>query len=72
MVVIFQGARQFVENHFAHTTIGRIRLLVDATFRRVRHLVEKIVRYDIRSKLSSHCFSTKSRTLRNVASTKCH
>ena len=35
------GARQFVENHFADTTIGRIRLLVDATFRRVRHLVEK-------------------------------
>ena len=35
------GARQFVENHFADTTIGRIRLLVDATFRRVRHLAEK-------------------------------
>ena len=35
------GARRFVENHFADTTIGRIRLLVDATFRRVRHLVEK-------------------------------
>ena len=35
------GARQFLENHFADTTIGRIRLLVDATFRRVRHLVEK-------------------------------
>ena len=35
------GARQFVENHFADTTIGRIRLLVDATFRQVRHLVEK-------------------------------
>ena len=34
------GARQFVENHFADTTIGRIRLLVDATFRRERHLVE--------------------------------
>ena len=36
-----KGARQFVENHFADMTIGRIRLLVDATFRRVRHLVEK-------------------------------
>ena len=36
-----RGARQFVENHFADTTIGRIRLLVDATFRRVRHLAEK-------------------------------
>ena len=35
------GARQFVENHFADTTIGCMRLLVDATFRRVRHLVEK-------------------------------
>ena len=35
------GARQFVENHFADTTIGRIRLLVDATFRLVRHMVEK-------------------------------
>ena len=35
------GARQFVENHFADTTIGRTRLLVDATFRQVRHLVEK-------------------------------
>ena len=34
-------ARQFVENHFADTTIGRIRLLVDATFRQERHLVEK-------------------------------
>ena len=65
------GARQFVENHFADTTIGRTRLLVDATFRRVRHLVEKIVRYDIRSKLSRHCFATKRRTRRNIASTKC-
>ena len=36
-----KGARQFVENRFADTTIGRIRLLVDATFRQVRHLVEK-------------------------------
>ena len=36
-----RGARQFVENHFADTTIGRIRLLVDATIRRVRHMVEK-------------------------------
>ena len=36
------GARQFIENHFADTTIGCIRLLVDATFRRVLHLVEKI------------------------------
>ena len=35
-----KGARQFVENHFADTTIGRIRLLVNATFRQVRHLVE--------------------------------
>ena len=35
------GAPQFVKNHFADTTIGGIRLLVDATFRRVRHLVEK-------------------------------
>ena len=35
------GARQYVENHFTDMTIGRIRLLVDATFRRVRHLVEK-------------------------------
>ena len=35
------NSSQFVENHFAHTTIGRVRLLVDATFRRVRHLVEK-------------------------------
>ena len=34
-------ARQFVENHFADTTIGRIRLLVDATFRQERHLIEK-------------------------------
>ena len=65
------GARQFVENHFADTTIGRIRLLVDATFRQVRHLVEKNSQVDIRSKLSSHCFSTKRRTQRNVASTKC-
>ena len=38
---VLSGARQFVENHFADMTIGRIRLLVDATFRRVRHLVEK-------------------------------
>ena len=38
---IVTGARQFVENHFADRTIGRIRLLVDATFHRVRHLVEK-------------------------------
>ena len=40
-LVFIAGARQFVENHFANTTIGRIRLLVDATFRRVQHLVEK-------------------------------
>ena len=33
---------------------------------------KKIVRYDMRSKLSSHCFSTKHRTRQNVASTKCH
>ena len=43
------GARQFVENHFADTTNSRIRLLVDATFRRVRHLVEKnsLVRHSV-------------------------
>ena len=39
--ILLEGARQFVENHFADTTIGRIRLLVDATVRQVRHLVEK-------------------------------
>ena len=33
---------------------------------------EKKVRYDIWSKLSCHCFSTKRRTRRNVTSTKCH
>ena len=31
------GARQFTENHFAVTTFGRIRLLVDGTFRQVQH-----------------------------------
>ena len=40
--LLMRGARQFVENHFADTTIVSIRLLVDATFRRVRRLVEKI------------------------------
>ena len=35
------GARHFVESHFVGTTFGRIRLLVDVTFRRVRHSVEK-------------------------------
>ena len=40
VAAVIVGARQFVENHFADMTIGRIRLLVDATFRRVRHLVE--------------------------------
>ena len=45
-----RGARHFVESHFVGTTFGRIRLLVDVTFRRVRHSVEKISRYDISSK----------------------
>ena len=35
------GAQQFVVNHFADTTIGRIQLLVDATFCRVQHVVVK-------------------------------
>ena len=50
------GARQFVENHFADTTIGRIRLLVDATVRRVRHLVEKTsqVRHSVEIVKSLH------------------
>ena len=39
--MIILGARQFIENHFAYTTIGRIRQLVHATFRRVRQMVEK-------------------------------
>ena len=43
-------ARHFVESHFVGTTFGRIRLLVDVTFRRVRHSVEKVSRYDISSK----------------------
>ena len=41
IINIILGARQFVENHFADMTIGRIRLLVNTTFRRVQHLVEK-------------------------------
>ena len=32
---IYGGARQFAEKHFADTTIGSIRLLVDAQFRGV-------------------------------------
>ena len=47
------GARQFVENRFVDMTIGSMRLLVDATFRQVPCLVEKIVKYDILSKLST-------------------
>ena len=35
------GAQQFDEYHLANTTTGGIRLLIDATFHRVRHLVEK-------------------------------
>ena len=42
LTCIFQvGARHFVERHFVGTTFGRIRLLVDVTFRQVRHSVEK-------------------------------
>ena len=39
--ILHRGARYFVESHFVCTTFGRIRLLVDVTFRRVRHSVEK-------------------------------
>ena len=39
--IVNTGARHFVESHFVGTTFGRIRLLVDVTFRRVRHSVEK-------------------------------
>ena len=59
-------------------TISPIRQLVAYDFWSMRRFVEydirskKIVRYDIWSKLSTHCFSTKRRTRRNVASTKCH
>ena len=59
-------------------TISPIRQIVAYDFWSMRHFAEydiwskKIVRYDIRSKWSSHCFSTKRRTRRNVASTKCH
>ena len=37
---VLVGARQFVESHFVGTTFGRIRLLFEMTFRRVRHSVE--------------------------------
>ena len=53
------GARHFVESHIVGTTFGRIRLLVDVTFRRVRHSVEKISRYDISSKWSTQLFYNK-------------
>ena len=59
-------------------TISPIRQLVAYDIWSMRHFAKydiwskKIVRYDIRSKLSSHCFSTKRRTQRNVASTKCY
>ena len=38
LFVHFMRARQFVENHFVDMTVGRIRLLVGAIFRRVRKL----------------------------------
>ena len=61
-------ARHFVENHFADTT-----LLVDATFRRVRHFVEKKNSQVQRSvEIVSHFFFTKRRNQRSVAWTKCH
>ena len=59
-------------------TISPILQLVAYDFWSMRRFAEydiwskKMVRYDIRSKLSSHCFSTKRRTRRNVASTNCH
>ena len=71
-VICNLGARQFVKNHLADTTIGRIRLLVDATFRRVRHLVEKNSQVRHSVEVVKSLFSTKRRTRRNVASTKCH
>ena len=58
--MVLPGARHFVESHFVGTTFGRIRLLVDVTFRRVRHSVEKkIARYDIPSKWSTQLFYNK-------------
>ena len=53
------GARHSVESHFVGTTFGRIRLLVDMTFRRVRPSVEKIASYDIPSKWSTQLFYNK-------------
>ena len=69
-----KGARQFVEDHFADTTIGLIRLLVDATFRRVhvRRLVEKTSQVQHSVEIVSHFVLTKRHTQRNVASIKCH
>ena len=58
-------------------TISPIRQFVEYDFWSMRRSVEydvwskKLVRYDIRSKLSV-LFSTKRRTQRRVASTKCH
>ena len=49
-------------------TTSPIRQLIACDFWSMRHFAEydtwskKIVRYDIRSKLSSHCFSSKRRT----------
>ena len=57
---VSSGARHFVESHFVGTTFGRIRLLVDVTFRRVQHSVEKNARYDIPSKWSTQLFFNKT------------
>ena len=53
------GVRHFVESHFVGTTFGGIRFLVDLTFSRVRHSVEKNARYDIPSKWSTQLFYNK-------------
>ena len=43
--MLVRGARHFVESHFVGTTFGRIRLLVDVTFRRVQHSVDSRKKY---------------------------
>ena len=52
----YMGARQFVENYFVDTTIGRIWLLVNATFLKVRHFVEKISQVRHSVEIVNHFF----------------
>ena len=56
----FSQVHNISSSHFVSMTFGRIRLLVNVTFRQVCHSVEKIARYDIPSQWSAQLFYNKT------------